>query len=171
MSGNVGVGLGVGMGGSIIGDRPERAGGKPTSRMSVDSPTLGDNHDQFVRTAEIDCLDVEIVGPLRQEKGAKGKRDIAKNASDRIAPVLKNLSPKNVVKVAAIDIPLQAIRDVIVVLESGGDVGPLERRLGKVKDRVPYLKDYWVKVRRDKYPYAFFYSIIDDDYQMSFLKR
>lgn len=141
---------------------------KPLSRVSMDLPS---DSEQTVRTAEVECLDVEIVGPLRQEKGAKGKKDIVRAASERVAHVLKNLAPKSIIKIAAIDIPLQSIRDVLIVLEAGGDVGPLERRLGKVKDRVPYLKDYWVKVRRDKHPYAFFYSIIDDDFQMSFMKR
>lgn len=142
--------------------------GKPLSRVSMDLPS---DSEQAIRTAEVECLDVEIVGPLRQEKGAKGKKDIVRAASERVSHVLKNFAPKQIIKIAAIDIPLQAIREVLVVLEAGGDVGPLERRLGKVKDRVPYLKDYWVKVRRDKHPYAFFYSIIDDDFQMSFIKR
>jgi translation initiation factor 2-alpha kinase 4 len=126
---------------------------------------------QNFRTAEVDYLDVEIIGPLRQEKGAKGKRDIVATAAARIGPQLRNFAPKSSIKCAAVDIPLPQIRDVLIVLEAGGDIGPLERKLVKVKDRLPYIKEFWVKVRRDKHPYAFFYSIIDDDFQISFLKK
>jgi len=192
-SGSGGGGGGGGGGGDLSGmggvsvSAVSGASGKSATRSSIDfhhggvsgisgSGTSGGSgsvsqDSNLFRTAESDCLDVEIIGPLRQEKGAKGKRDIVRAASEKIAPILKNFAPKAAIKVAAVDIPLPQIREVLFVLEAGGDIGLLERKLVKVKDRIPYIKEYWVKVRRDKHPYAFFYSIIDEDYQLSFLKR
>jgi histidyl-tRNA synthetase len=108
-------------------------------------------------------IDVDILGN-KTERSSKVKKKIENKAQNIISPVLKSLiTYSNIYKVAAVDIPVKIIKEVVAQNRPHSDaINAVAEKYTNFKRSLLDLQEFLAKNRN--LPFVFVYSIKDDGY-------
>lgn len=106
---------------------------------------------------------MDILGN-KTERSSKVKKKIENKAQNIISPVLKSLiTYSNIYKVAAVDIPVKIIKEVVAQNRPHADaINAVAEKYSNFKRALLDLQEFLAKNRN--LPFVFVYSVKDDGY-------
>jgi hypothetical protein len=106
-------------------------------------------------------LDVTI---LNTEHKSKAKKNIAKSAENKLAPIASSIASSTSVKVAAVDLPHNILKELVVGFNIATDSFPALDRYPRFREQILELLGFLAKWKH--MPFLFLYSYRDDKYEI-----
>jgi hypothetical protein len=101
---------------------------------------------------------------LNQENNTKLKKKVLQMASNKVTPAIRKLATQNLIKVAAIDVPHNIIKEVVASYDPATDAMPLMDKYPRFRDKLQQLGVFLQKCKHN--PYVVLYSYRDDQFEV-----